>query len=269
MITNENYHSDTTRISNSAISALLRSPAHYYEQFLNPSRPAFDTNAFKTGRALHVAISEPQHFFKKYIIAPGGIDRRTKEGKKKFEDFLNASAGRIVIPEMPTKENSNVLSYQQVMRMRDAVNAHPIAGQLLLSGEAEKIVLFDDAISGTPCKMMADWLPDGGNFIVDFKTTEDASPDGFARSCLKYGYDRQAAFYTDGMYCQTGKTYTFIFIVVEKAPPYAVELYALSPQSLSKARTKINFALETYNKCSASGVWHTYSEFNRIKILDL
>lgn len=272
MLTTETYHADNTRISNSAISALLQSPAHYYARFLAPDRQPFDTNAFKLGRALHVALSEPETFFDRYIIAPGGIDRRTREGKEKYEQFLIASRGRVVLPEQPTCSDgkaSKTLCYDQIMRMRDAVMAHPIAMQLMLSGKAETVHTWEDAISGTLCKGMFDWLPDGGNFIVDFKSTADASPAGFARSCVKYGYDRQAAFYLDGMYHETGKNYTFIFITVESVAPYAVELYALSDTSLINAREKINTALMMYNKCKSSGVWHTYNEFSKIKILDL
>lgn len=273
MLTNRNYHDDTSYLSNSAIKQLLRSPAHYYESFLSPERKSFDNNAFQLGRAFHCALSEPELFFDRYIIAPGGIDRRTRDGKEKYAAFEDVAMGKVVLPEKPVTYHDNskskTLSYEQIMRMRDAVMSHPIAQQLLLSGRAETVYTWNDARTDTPCKCMTDWEPEAGNFIVDFKSTQDASPDGFSRSIRKYGYDRQDAFYTDGVETATGMTKTFIFIACETQAPYVVELYALSPKTLDNARESIKLALDLYNNCKRSGVWHTYNETRKIKILDL
>jgi len=71
------------------------------------------------------------------------------------------------------------------------------------------------------------------------------------------------------MWAQTGHEYTFIFAAVETRAPFACELYAIQPDGLQGARDKIQKALETYNKCRASGVWHGYSEDQKIKWIEI
>lgn len=272
-ITPANYHKDTSRISNSGISRILKSPAHYWQTYLAPDREPFDTASFKLGRAFHVACSEPDTFFDRYIVAPGSIDRRTSEGKRKWADFEVVAQGKTILQEMPALHDngkkSRALSYEQIMRMRDALMAHPIAAHLMQRGEAEKVVLFDDYHTGTPCKAMLDWLPTAGRFILDFKSTDDASPAGFRRSIIKYGYDRQAAFYTDAMWAETGHEYTFIFAAVETRPPFLCELYAITPDGLQNARDQIQTALQLYNKCLKTGVWHGYTDDRTIKWIEI
>lgn len=272
-ITPTNYHVDTTRVSNSGITRLLKSPAHYYQTYLAPDREPFDTAAFRLGRAFHVACSEPDTFFDRYIVAPGSIDRRTTDGKRRWADFEAVAQGKTILQERPAQyedgRKARTLSYEQVMRMRDALMAHPIAAHLMQAGKAEQVILVDDYQTGTPCKAMLDWLPNAGRFILDFKSTDDASPAGFRRSVIKYGYDRQAAFYTDAMWANTGHEYTFIFAAVETRPPFLCELYAIQPDGLQGAREQIQNALQAYNNCLQTGVWHGYSEDRKIKWIEI
>jgi exodeoxyribonuclease VIII len=110
------------------------------------------------------------------------------------------------------------------------------------------------------CKARPDWLtPD--NIIVDLKTTEDASPRGFAQSVRKYRYDVQAAFYSDGLEAATGKECEgFFFIAVEKSPPFLCAVYFLGADDLLEAKQKYQKNLLTYRLCKESGIWSGYSE---------
>ncbi|MGA0841051.1 MAG: PD-(D/E)XK nuclease-like domain-containing protein, partial [Pseudomonadales bacterium] len=58
---------------------------------------------------------------------------------------------------------------------------------------------------------------------VDLKTTVDARE--FERSVFTFGYDIQAAFYTEVAKVIDGKSRKFIWIVVEKDAPYGVQIY--------------------------------------------
>lgn len=268
-LTPSTYHADTTHVSNSGITKLLRSPAHYYQSYLSPDREPFDTAAFKLGRAFHVACSEPETFFERYIIAPGSIDRRTTQGKQRWAEFEVAAQSRVVLQEKPVKydtgKTSRVLSYEQVMRMRDSLLAHPIASVLMLQGKAEQIVTWRDWYTDVPCKAMLDWVTPG-NHILDFKSCDDASPEGFRRSAWKYGYVRQQEFYTQGY--QSGKPVpVFIFAAVEKHAPYLCELYTFDVQE--QTRTEIITALERYKSGVETGIWPGYNPERKIKVLSL
>jgi len=52
----------------------------------------------------------------------------------------------------------------------------------------------------------------------------------------------------------------FIFVVVEKEPPYAVSYYELGEEFDNKAKQEIDKAIELYKICKETGVWNGYTE---------
>src|SRR3546814_21065830 len=86
--------------------------------------------------------------------------------------FEAANAGKIILPAD---------SYQTVLAVRDAVHRHPVAGPLLRGGKAEQSFYADDPETGALIKCRLDWMPDSGEFILNVKTTDDASPEVFAK----------------------------------------------------------------------------------------
>jgi hypothetical protein len=89
-LTNEAYHSDTSRISNSGLAVVGRSPAHYFAKYLAADRkPAVETPALIMGSAVHCAVLEPDRYGLAYCGKFQG-ERRTNEGKKAYADFLEA-----------------------------------------------------------------------------------------------------------------------------------------------------------------------------------
>lgn len=161
--------------------------------------------------------------------------------------------GRIVLaPEV----------WDQLHAMAAAVHAHPAAHALLtgVPGEAEKSVYWIDPATGVLCRCRPDWWRDD-NVIVDLKTTEDASPEGFAKSMANYRYDVQAAYYLDGVQQATGKRpKAFVFIAVEKKPPYAVGVYVLDSESREIGRAQYQHDLRVYADCLANDNWPGYGD---------
>jgi exodeoxyribonuclease VIII len=78
----------------------------------------------------------------------------------------------------------------------DAVNAHPAASQLLAGAERELSLFWTDARYHVPCKARYDARNHG--LVMDLKTTQDASPEGFARQAANLLYHCQAAHYFSG-----------------------------------------------------------------------
>lgn len=168
-------------------------------------------------------------------------------------EWTENNPGRIVLtPE----------TWDQLHAMANAVHSHPAAGALLTGcpGEAEKSVYWNDAITGVLCRCRPDWWRDD-NVIVDLKTTEDASPEGFAKSMANYRYDVQAAYYLDGVQQATGKRpKAFVFIAVEKKPPYGVGVYVLDSDSLELGRAQYQNDLRIYAECVRTGEWPGYGD---------
>jgi exodeoxyribonuclease VIII len=102
---------------------------------------------------------------------------------------------------------------------------------------------------------------------VDLKTTEDASPRGFTRSISKYGYHRQEAFYRRGFSAAGQGLDQFLFIAVEKTPPFAVGIYAVDSQSVGFADMSIGRELERFSECLKRDEWPGYGD--AIEILHL
>lgn len=168
-------------------------------------------------------------------------------------EWTENNPGRIVLsPEV----------WDQLHAMRDAVHNHPAAHALLTSvpGEAEKSVYWIDPTTGVLCRCRPDWWRED-NVLVDVKTTDDASPEGFAKSMANWRYDVQAAFYMDGIEQATGKRpKSFVFIAVEKKPPYAVGVYVLDSASLELGRAQYQHDLRVYAECLANDNWPGYGD---------
>ena len=116
------------------------------------------------------------------------------------------------------------------MAIRESVMEHP-AAKLLLSRERETEVTATWNHEGTDCKARLDgYIAPRGKakpIILDLKTAMDASPDGFSRAVAKFNYHFQQAFYVDAVKAIKKRHAQFIFIAVEKEPPYAVGVYTL------------------------------------------
>jgi len=122
-------------------------------------------------------------------------------------------------------------------------------------------VFWQDPRTETWLRSRLDWTYDAGNgqlIIVDYKSTESADPDKFAKSCADYGYHQQHAFYVDGLTAVTGADVTFWFIAQEKSAPYLVNVIELIPDAVRIGRNRNNRAIDIYRECTASGEWPGY-----------
>lgn len=160
-------------------------------------------------------------------------------------------------------------AFEQIFAMRDAVMNHPAAFAILHHVK---------------------------DIIGDLKTTEDASPEGFAKSIANWRYDVQNAYYIDGTRLaleqgkcnppQEGKAELsvywtdpvtgvlcrcrpdfwrgypkhFAFIAVEKKPPYAVGVYVLDSEGVEIGRAQYQHDLRVYAECVRTGEWPGYGD---------
>lgn len=247
MLTNAEYHA-RPEVSKSGLDQVRRSPLHYWSRYLNPDRAIEPpTPAMILGSALHARVLEPHLFADEYIVAPEGIDRRTKEGKLRWADFEAEAEGRTVL---------KVEDAAQIEAMAAAVHRHPAASLVLrLPGKCEQSYFWKDEASGEQCKCRPDWHSDDRRIIADVKTTEDASPKGFAKSVIKYRYHVQAAFYSQGIGAEQ-----FLFIAVEKKPPYAVAVYATPPELIERGQSESAEDLRLLATCRATNKWPGYGD---------
>jgi len=250
---NADYHRHHA-VSKSHLDLVARSPLHYWARYLDPNRIEPEpTPAMLMGTALHTHVLELDQWDQRYVMAPEGIDRRTKQGKAEWEAFTVASTGRTVL----SKADADT-----VMRMARSVYAHSAAAMLLaMAGKAETTWMWTDETTGLECKCRPDWLTDDHRLIVDLKTTEDASPRGFQKSVATWRYFVQSSWYLDGVQAASGtRPDQFIFIVVEKKPPYAVAVYAADADMIAAGAKQARLDLDTLAVCKAADAWPGYSD---------
>lgn len=157
--------------------------------------------------------------------------------------------------------------WAQLQRMRDAVHAHPAARRLLEKpGVAERSVYWRDPVTGVLCRCRPDFWTDD-NIVVDLKTCEDASPEGFAHSIRKWRYYVQDPYYCDGIAQATGaKPRAFLFLAVEKSArvvngkALGVAVYQLDPDSVAAGRMEYRRNLDTYAECVETQQWPGYGD---------
>jgi hypothetical protein len=250
---NAAYHAHPA-VSKSHLDLVAKSPLHYWSRYLDPNRVVPEpTPAMAIGSAVHTHVLELDQWDAQYVVAPAGIDRRTKVGKAEWDVFQTAIGTRTVI----SREDADL-----VMRIGRSVLSHPAAAYLLsLPGKAETTHMWTDEATGLACKCRPDWLTNDGRLIVDLKTTEDASPAGFRKSIGAFRYHVQASWYLDGVQAATGtRPDEFLFVCVEKKPPYAVAVYAAAPVIVTIGAETAARDLDVLATCKQAGAWPGYSD---------
>jgi len=229
------YHG-TKALSKSGLDQFRKSPAHF-RAWQDGTTKNESSPALEFGTAVHMAILEPELFALNYTLFTG--DRRNKDGKMAYEAVI--ASGKIPL---------NQEQWDNITGAAAAVHAHPTAALLVEKIQTE--VSCFDSWNGVKVKARIDGL--GKDYIIDVKTTQDASPVAFGKSCAQFRYHVQAAWYQR----ITGVN-RFIFIAVEKEAPYGVACYELDEQAISLGHIIIEEQLRTFVECEQLNSWPCYS----------
>lgn len=256
-LSNEDYHASSA-IGSSGLALVERSPAHYWAQYLDPNRePREQTPAMKLGSAWHCAVFEPGEFDNRYTAVPEGLDRRTKEGKDVWASIIASG-----------KDPLSAADMERIRRMGEAARSHP-ALQVIFEqpgGAAEQSIFWTDAETGVALKVRPDYavapcklFPNG--LILDGKSCQDASPDGFAKNAWNAGMDLQAALYVDGFQqaYQTAEPPPFLWLAQEKESPFARSIYGANADLIEYGRKRYRRLLPIVAECQQAGNWPGYS----------
>lgn len=246
--TNAEYHA-ADGISKSDLDLIHKSPAHY------KAARHEDTPALRFGTAFHCAVLEHDRFNATYTVIEG--DRRTNVVKAAIKEAKEA--GKTVL---------DADDFNALMGMAQATFKNPICAALLRGSLKEHSVFSELDDVRVKCR------PDGWNVekgvLFDLKSTEDASPEGFARTVAKWRYHVQDAFYRHVVASATNcdaDELSFVFVAVEKKPPFAVALYELDELAALQGWVDAREDLRRYKTAKETGKWCGYSP--RIETLSL
>lgn len=245
----EAYHADKTAVSSSVLKTILKSPASFYSQFLEGKEETND--AFRLGSAVHMALLEPKKFFHYYLKQPDFGDQRSSKNREKKEEWMKAQAPKAII--------LNEAEYIRIEGMINSVMKHPDASNLLKGGQPEISGYYCDPETNIKCRIKPDFINFDLMMMIDVKTTQDCTRDAFIRSILKYQYDFQLAMYGEGTRLITGQSVNhFIFLAIEKDPPYEVGVYLCEESILNKGRNDYRRALDLLSDCLEKNHWPGY-----------
>jgi len=234
---NAAYHA-AEGISNSGLSLIARSPAHY--KFKPPSEA---TRSMEMGTAIHTAILEPERFASEYVLLKNITDRRSSA----YKDACKIHSSERVLTGTEA---------DKVQGMAESILGNPHAQALIAHSEARKelSVFAQDPETGVTVKCRFDLMTPGK--ALDLKKTQDVRPEAFAKSVANYRYMVQAAFYSDVWEWETGeKLDAFGFLCVEEEMPHASAIYVLDDEAMDYGRKLYRRDLNRYAECVESGHW--------------
>jgi hypothetical protein len=160
-----------------------------------------------------------------------------------FERFITAQAPRLPVaafaegaafhqlvlePHNPAPLPADI-DRVRLEQMAAAVRKTPFGKWVLQWGQKERPHLFRHAPTGLLCKCQTDLRLRHG-LIVDIKTTRARSYREFIDCCDTYQYDRQSAFYLDGLQARR-----FVLLGVQKAAPFQVFYFEPTASPIGQA----------------------------------
>ena len=159
--------------------------------------------------------------------------------------------------------------YDLARNVADSVLFHP-AGQRMAGLDVinEASFFATDPATGLEIKCRPDsyWQEQG--VVYDIKTCQDASPRGVAKQMIDYGYAIQAAFYLHVLQQAGMKAERFVFVNVEKTPPYAVSVNELSEEFLAWGQQQMHKTLSEIKNASDDGYYPT-GWSDRVNVIEL
>jgi len=260
-MTADAYHADPHErpsLSSTLARVIIdQSPRHAWTRHprLNPDHEPEERKVFDIGRAAHRAVlgaGDDYVAIPAELLASNGA-ASTKEAKAWIAD---ARASGLI----PLKADE----CDQIGVIADAVRAKLDRMRIVIDPAHSELVALAE-IDGCPVRAMIDNAPLGKPYLLDLKTTIDASPEGCIRAVVNYGLDVQARFYLDAWEAATGERRKMRFVFVEKDAPHEVGVVELHDGQTEAdwyhdAAGKCAEARRIWVECLTAGQWPGYPD---------
>jgi hypothetical protein len=252
------YHA-VEAMSASGGKKILRTPAHFRLMRNTPSVP---TPQMQFGTVVHDGVLEPDKFHARVGRVPNDAPSRPTSRQINAAKPSAESVSAIQYWRLFDKENGGkiILSaedYARAGRCIDAVHSHPAARHMLTGGIIERSLFWRDRLFDVPCKARLDISNHGG--IIDLKTCEDASPEGFSRAIGTFDYSLQGwSNFSGSEHVLDATPEFFAFICVETSEPHCVKVYQLGRESLMLGARQWDECLARYKAALDAGKWEGY-----------
>ena len=242
-LSDEIYHGDPVPGGSLSSSLARRLTEHVPAKAIATHHNRKPTKSMNLGKAahLHALGAGPELIVWEH-------DGRTKAGREERANRAEDIASERIVAVTETERD-------QVLGMVEALRADPEVAAMLISGEPEVSAFWQE--KGTWCRARFDLL---GPLAYDYKTTEDASPQGFEHAMATYGYHQQADFYLRGLRAlgvEAGDQ-PMRFICQEKQAPYLVQVHTCDDLAMEVAAALNDRAIEMFAAFNSRGEWPGY-----------
>lgn len=256
-MSNDEYHA-CPEFSSSQLKDMNRSAAHFYVNSITKEAKKEASTAMNFGTLVHTMFLEPEQFENEFVIAPK-FNRRTTVGKEEAAAWEQANEGKMLVSEEDVDNANRMATNLRTLSIYKAMQDN--------YGMAEASFFFTDPVFGLNLRIRPDWhiapckeFPNG--LIIDLKTTDDARPMAFSRTCANFSYDLSASMYREGFqaYYQTEDKPPFIFPVAERNTPFNVKQYKASDLFLSVGDVRYKKSKELLAESLLLDEWNGYSK---------
>jgi len=246
-IPNAEYHDNKSLSRSDALTVLKAGPAT--AKYNREHREEGYSPALKFGTQFHTAMEGLDEFHRKYGMEADG-DRRTVA----YKDAMKRMRA-----ESPDKEFIKREDHAALVAMADKIRTHSQYKTWIGKEPIREASLFG-TVDQLSIKARPDLINLTHNMVVDWKTTTDGSLHGFSKSVSNFGYWLQPAWYGALLEDYFGHPFQFVFVCVEKHPPYNVSWYELSDTWLRYAKQRMTEALTLWRHAANTNEWRAYSE---------
>jgi hypothetical protein len=253
----DEYHGCPHSISVSGLKRFHQLPAKLFV-------PRKETSTLRFGSLIHGTILLPEETERTYVVSDLS---RNSNAYKELE-------ARCVAEGRPKPIKTS--EWDEARYIRDSIMATQIGRDLLTPGTflPEQSFRWNDWQTGIMCRGRADIVKPSWRVLGDIKSCMDASEDAFAASVSEYAYDWQAIFYEDGFelaQTQSGqgvghngepkwRPELFIFLAVEKEPPYLCHPMDVHPKDLEASRIELRDTLNRFKACKDADVFPAFPD---------
>lgn len=237
--------------SHSMLKAFRDSPLAYRDTYVTGTLASPDSKTLVAGRALHTAVLEPDKFKQMFAIKPPNANKASNANKEVLAAFEKEHGDKAHLDD-----KDFIWLRGAVERLKQC----PEATYLLKGnkGVNERALRWVDGDTTLRLRCKADRAVVDELMIVDLKSTDDPTPEEFAKSIDNYGYHTQAAFYIDGfarvLEVEPSRI-RFVIIACSKKPPYDIGIYEVGEKSLALGRKINRRHLRNLYECEQTDYW--------------
>jgi len=255
----EEYHGMKDILSKSTLDLFAKMPGTY-KAHIDGRLKRKESESMALGSVTHTRILEPDTYESRYVVNVEGL----RSNSKAYEALAAANPGKEIIS---VKEHENsLLMAESIMEKLDRIaKVHGGVNPFRLKGGVcEHSLFWTHPKTGMRLRTRPDWMiyqKDGPCFIIDVKSTADASPWGFDKSTETFRYDVSSAFYSDGYEAVFGRSPdAYLLVCVESGSPHHTCVRFATPEIIARGREAYEADLLGIQKCAQTNIWPDYPD---------